>query len=371
MSSDRLILATRKGVFTVRRRAARRWEIEHASFLGANASLVMHDPRDGSLVAALEHGHFGAKLHVSADGGRTWDERDVPKYPPKPEGFVDDDPMRGTPRAWKLSKIWALAPGGAGEPGRWWAGTIPGGLFVTDDAGKSWRLNEPLWFHPTRAKWFGGGADEPGIHSICVDPRDPRRMLVGVSCAGAWRTSDSGETWEPSAKGMRAEYMPPEQAFDEVTQDPHCIVRCASAPDVLWTQHHNGVFRSVDDGRTWTEITNVPPSVFGFAVAVHPGDPETAWFVPGVKDEERIPVGGAVVVSRTRDGGRSFDVLREGLPQSHAYDLTFRHGLDVDGSGERLAFGSTTGSLWVTEDGGDSWIAVSTHLPPIHAVRFA
>ena len=371
MSSDRLIVATRKGVFTIRRRQARRWEVENASFLGETATLAMHDPRDGSLVAALAHGHFGCKIHVSEDGGKTWEERATPKYPEKPADYVDNDPMRGTPRDWKLRKIWALVPGGKDQPGRWWAGTIPGGLFRSDDSGRSWQLNEPLWYHPTRTKWFGGGEDEAGIHSICVDPRDSRTLMVGVSTAGAWRTRDDGESWELTAKGMRAEYMPPEQAHDELSQDVHCMVQCAAAPDVLWVQHHNGVFRSADGGRTWTEITTVKPSVFGFPVAVHPSDPETAWFVPGIKDEQRIPVGGAVVVSRTRDGGRTFDVLREGLPQSHAYDLTFRHGLDVDGTGERLAFGSTTGSLWVTEDAGDSWSTVSTHLPPIYAVRFA
>jgi hypothetical protein len=114
----------------------------------------------------------------------------------------------------------------------------------------------------------------------------------------------------------------------------------------------------------------VRPSVFGFAVAAHPTDPATAWFVPSIKDEKRYPVDGKVVVTRTRDGGRSFQTLTKGLPQEHAYDLTFRHALDVDETGTRLAFGSTTGSLWVSEDGGDGWQAVSLNLPPVYAVRF-
>jgi photosystem II stability/assembly factor-like uncharacterized protein len=371
MSSDRLLVATRKGVFVFRRSSARRWEVASTSFLGANASLVMHDPRDGSIVAALEHGHFGCKLHVSNDGGTTWDERAVPKYPEKPVDFVDMDEMRGVPREWKLKKIWALAPGGADQPGRWWAGTIPGGLFRSDDHGRTWTLNEPLWHHPTRTKWFGGGEDQPGIHSICVDPRDSRTVLVGVSTAGVWRTHDDGASWEQTAHGMRAEYMPPEQSGEPLAQDVHCMVQCPTAPEAMWVQHHNGIFRSTDAGRSWTELREVPPSVFGFAVAVHPERPETAWFVPAQKDEQRIPVDGKVVVSRTRDGGRTWDVLREGLPQVHAYDLTFRHGLDVDPSGERLAFGSSTGGLWLSEDAGDSWITVNAHLPQIHAVRFA
>ena len=135
-------------------------------------------------------------------------------------------------------------------------------------------------------------------------------------------------------------------------------------------QHHNGVFRSTDNAESWQEVANVQPSVFGFGVAVHPRDPLTAWFVPAVKDECRVPVDARLVVARTRDGGQTFEVLRNGLPQEHCYDLVFRHALDIDASGERLAIGSTTGGLWVTEDGGDLWTCVSTHLPPVYAVRF-
>jgi photosystem II stability/assembly factor-like uncharacterized protein len=169
---------------------------------------------------------------------------------------------------------------------------------------------------------------------------------------------------------MRAEFMPPERQFDPGIQDAHLVAQCRAKPDVMWVQHHNGIFRSTDAAASWSEITDVKPSAFGFAVASHPGDPETAWFVPAVKDEKRYPMDGRVVVNRTSDGGKSFETLTRGLPQQHAYDLVFRHALDIDESGERLAFGSTTGSLWVTEDGGDQWQTVSTNLPPIYAVRF-
>ena len=149
------------------------------------------------------------------------------------------------------------------------------------------------------------------------------------------------------------------------------MVQCGSSPDDLWVQHHNGVFRSTDRARSWSHIDAIRPSKFGFAVAVHPSDPKTAWFVPGVKDECRVPVDGKVVVARTKDGGESFDVLTDGLPQEHAYDLVFRHALDVSGCGERVAFGSTTGGLWVSENGGDRWELISANLPPIYQVAFA
>jgi hypothetical protein len=227
-----------------------------------------------------------------------------------------------------------------------------------------------LWDNPKRKEWFGGGADYPGIHSVCVHPHNARHITLGVSCGGVWVSTDGGATWDCRATGMRAAYMPPEHQSNPNIQDPHRVVQCVARPECLWAQHHNGVFRSTDGAMSWQELPNVPPSVFGFAVAVHPQDPNTAWLIPGVKDECRIPVEGKVVVTRTRDGGQTFEVLRKGLPQEHAYDLTFRHGLDIDRGGETLAFGTTTGSLWVSEDQGDSWHCISEHLPPIYCVRF-
>jgi photosystem II stability/assembly factor-like uncharacterized protein len=367
--SDRFYVATRKGLFTIARGRAD-WRIVRAEFVGDAISMVLPDPRDGVLYAAFLHGHFGSKLHRSRDGGETWAEGATPEYPPKPEGVVDKD-SAGTEIPWTLKQIWALAPGHIDQPGVLWCGTIPGGLFRSEDRGDSWQLNRPLWDHPLRKEWFGGGADLPGIHSVLVDPRDPRRVIVGVSCGGVWVTDDGGQTWACRAHGMRAEYMPPERAHDPHIQDPHCVAQCAARPDALWAQHHNGVFRTTDGCRSWQEIENVPPSVFGFATAVHPRDPDTAWFVPAIKDEKRVPVDGKVVVVRTRDGGKTFTVLRQGLPQEHAYDLTYRHALDIDATGDRLAFGSTTGAVWVSEDQGDTWQTVSTHLPPVYCVRFA
>lgn len=366
--SPTLWLGTRKGLFKVQREG-KRWDISEAHFLADNVSMLLRDSRDGALHVALDHGHFGAKVHVSRDGGATWQESGVPAYPPKPEEEEDKD-MWGKPLEWKLRRVWALETGGADQPGRLWCGTLPGGLFRSDDSGATWQLIESLWRHPKRKEWFGGGADYPGIHSVCVDPRDSRNVHVGVSCGGVWYTPDDGENWEPRATGMWAAYMPPEKKDDPNIQDPHRVVRCPAAPDYLWAQHHNGVFRSKDAGLSWQEVTEVPPSVFGFAIVVHPRDPETAWLVPAIKDEKRIPVDGKFVVARTRDGGRSFDVLREGLPQKHAYDIVFRHGMDIDHTGQVLAVGSTTGSCWITEDQGDTWHCISQHLPPIYCVRF-
>jgi len=364
--SDRLHVATRKGLFTLERRGAGAWAIARTSFLGDPVTAVLDDGRDGTLYAALNLGHFGVKLRRSADEGRSWDDLDHPAFPQVPAGGLD-----ATPAPPSVSQIWSLEAGGTKEKGKLWAGTIPGGLFVSTDRGSSFGLVESLWDRPERTKWFGGGYDEPGIHSVCVDPRDARNVVVGVSCGGVWVTENGGESWECRARGMFAAYMPPERRDDPVIQDPHRVAQCPAAPDVLWVQHHNGVFRSVDRGRQWEEIPTVKPSVFGFAVVAHPRDADTAWLVPAVKDECRVPVEGKVVVARTRDGGKTWETLRRGLPQEHAYDLVYRHALDVDGSGQRLAMGSTTGGLWISEDAGDAWSLVSANLPPVYQVRFS
>jgi hypothetical protein len=356
--NDRAWIATRKGLFELRLRG-RAWQIERTSFLGEPVSMVLPPQADGSAIAALNLGHFGVKVHASANAGQTWEEVATPAYPAQPEG------AGGVP--WKLVQIWSLA---ADARGTLWAGTLPGGLFRSADRGRSWQLLESLWARPERAEWFGGGYDVPGIHSICPHPHVAGEVLVGISCGGAWITRDDGASWALSGRGMRAGFMPPERADDQNIQDPHCIVRCAGAPGVLWCQHHCGIWRSTDDAASWQEVEGAPVSSFGFAVAVHPEDGGTAWFAPALADERRVPTDGALVVNRTRDGGASFETLREGLPQAHCYDLVYRHGLAVAGDGRTLMMGSTTGGLWASADAGDSWQTVSTNLPPIYAVRF-
>lgn len=369
--SGRVLIGTRKGLFTLSR-AGRDWKIDDVAFYGDQVPMVLHDRRDGSTYAALQHGHFGSKLHRSDDGGRSWVEVGVPEYPPLPEGAAPEKhPFSGREIPWKLDMIWELRPGGEEEPGALWCGTLPGGLFRSNDRGETWTMMRSLWFREERKQWFGGGFDAAGIHSVVVDPRDSRRVTIGISCGGAWQSTDGGETWNPASKGMFAAYMPPEQAYEENAQDPHIVVACPTAPDAMWTQHHNGIFRTTDGCRTWRRVEPVPVSDFGFACAVHPHAPDTAWFIPAIKDEKRVPVEGRLVVTRTRDGGASFDVLRTGLPQEHAYDIVFRHALAIDDTGETLIFGSTTGNLFATDNGGDTWKGISNHLPPVYCVRFA
>ena len=360
--SDRLYVGTRKGLFELMPQRGGGWDIAEAHFLGDPVSAVLAQP-DGTLYAALDLGHFGAKLW-RRDPSSAWREIAVPAFPPKPDNAADD------PHPWSLGTIWALEPGGV--LGRLWAGTMPGGLFRSDDAGETWALNETLWHMPERRQWMGvAGGEQPGINSVLVDPRNPADIRVGISTAGMWASTDTGSSWRLINQGMYNEYMPPELQGDPIAQDIHRLAHCRARPEIVWCQHHNGVFRSEGGGANWHELKAIRPSKFGFAVAAHPRDPDTAWFVPAVKDERRIPVDAKVVVARTRDGGESFEVLSRGLPQRHAYDLVWRHALAVDESGERLAFGSTTGGLWTSGDAGESWMALDARLPPVAVVRFA
>ena len=356
-NEERAWIATRKGLFELRRGSGG-WAVERASFLGEPVSMLLPPVASGRMIAALNLGHFGVKLHASDDAGATWHELAAPAYP--------EQPAAAPGPAWKLVQVWSLEE----DRGTVWAGTLPGGLFRSRDGGDSWQLVESLWNRSERAEWFGGGYDTPGIHSICPHPLRPGEVLVGISCGGVWVTRDDGATWSLQADGMRAAYMPPEQAANPNVQDPHAIVRSPAEPDVLWSQHHNGIFRSADNAASWQEVKAPPLSGFGFCVATDPCDAATAWFVPGVADERRLPVGAALAVNRTRDGGKSFETLRAGLPQADCYDLVYRHGLAVDASGRRLLMGSTTGHLWASDDAGDSWQEVAAHLPPIYAVRF-
>ena len=356
-----LLVATRKGLFELRR-AGDGWRLGQPHFPGEPVTQVL--AADGQHYAALRLGHFGVKVKRSADGGRSWEDVAPPAFPPKPtEGRWKNDPM-----PWTVDLVWSLGAGG----GRLWAGALPAGLFMSDDRGQSWQLVDSLWDRPERGEWFGGGYDHPGIHSIVVDPRDPEHVTLAISCGGVWQTRDGGGAWTNTSEGLDAgAYMPPERRFDGNIQDVHRIDACRAQPDVLWLQHHGGMYRSADGGLRWQAISAPAPSAFGFAVAAHPTDPQRAWFAPAHSDAQRMPVDGRMVVNETRDGGASFVTHGEGLPARDAYHLVYRHALVCAGDGRTLAMGSTTGGLWISEDAGASWDCVSRDLPPIAALRFA
>jgi photosystem II stability/assembly factor-like uncharacterized protein len=362
MSGERIAVGTRKGLLLFEKGNAG-WKLGSEHFSGVRCSYSAMDPRSNALFACLDHGHWGAKLSRSRDEGKTWQEIPSPKYP---EGEI----IRGTTPA-VLKYLWCLTFGTADQPGRLYLGTIPGGLFVSDDDGDSLRLVESLWKHPSRIpSWFGGGADEAGIHSVLIDPRDSLRLRVAVSCAGVFLGEPDGNgdwSWTATNQGLKADFLPNPDA--EIGHDPHLLVQCQSQPDMLWQQNHCGIFRSTDSGQNWKQLTkkgNNPH--FGFAVAVDPRDGNTAWVIPAESDEVRSAVGRKLCVCRTTDGGEIWQEFRTGLPQENCFDFAFRHCLDL--AGNRLVFGTACGSLYVSEDRGETWQSLGSHLPPVYSVRF-
>jgi photosystem II stability/assembly factor-like uncharacterized protein len=392
--SNQIILGTRKGTLILDRKADG-WKPRPIAHPGMSISYAARDPRDGTIWAAMDHAHWGPKLSRSKDDGATWQHLTQLAYP-KGARFVeqhlptpDQDPSADQTTTYKdatLLKVWVLAFGGKQQPGTIHAGTLPGGLFTSRDGGDSWELNLPLWNHESRGgDLFAGNATTknhwggtpaamaygefvPGIHSIAVDPRDPNRILIGVSCAGIAGTTDGGKTWKAMNKGVLNDYLPNPEA--EWGHDPHFITQCPHDPDRLWQQNHCGVFFSDDCARTWKRVSHKDQAVhFGFPIAVDERDGRTAWVVPAHSDAQRMAVGGGLFVARTQDGGATWQTLRKGLPQENAYDVVYRHGLDV--RGDLVCFGSTTGNVYVSEDRGDSWRCVGNHLPPVHSVRIS
>jgi photosystem II stability/assembly factor-like uncharacterized protein len=357
--SDQIALSTRKGLLLLNRTEAG-WQIEAEHFLGSRVSLTGRDPRTQMLIACLDDGHFGCKIRRSTDNGGTWLDDSAPKYP---EGT---EVKPGVPAS--LKYLWALGFGHADQPGRMYVGTQPGGLFISDDSGASWTLCESLWNEPTRMEgWFGGGRDDPAIHSILVDPRDSQRIAVGISCAGMFLSEDGGATWKPKNKGLKADFLPSPDT--EVGHDPHLLVACENDPDKLWQQNHCGIFRSTDSGENWTDVSDANgPAGFGFCVVVDPHDGDTAWVVPAESDQVRVAVNRRLCVCRTTDGGQNWQTLTQGLPDKDCYDFAYRHSLDQ--SGDMLALGTVSGSFYWSEDRGETWQTFGKDLPQIYAVKF-
>lgn len=355
-----LLIGTRKGLFTAER-APDGWRVHPPDHAGIGVQYAMRDRRTDTVWAALDHGHWGAKLARKRPGA-DWEEVTAPAYP---EGEVLKS---GSPAT--LEQIWVLAEGGEDNPGRLYAGTNPGGLFVSEDDGESWSLVRGLWDHPSRlggVGWFGGGRDTPGIHSIIVDPRYNERVLIGISCAGVFETADGGANWIPRNQGVTGDFLPDPSA--EVGQDPHFVTMAPSDNEVLWQQNHCGIWVSKNGGGRWDPVHQEEgPAKFGFPICVHPSKAGTAWVIPGISDGKRMAVGGALQVLRTDDFGASWHSTSEGLPQDNAWDVVYRHAFDRQGAS--LAFGSTTGNVYVSDDEGAAWTCLGANFPPVYSIRF-
>lgn len=358
---DVLVLAgTMKGAFVFRADKTRgTWEMGGPYFPGSAVYALAYDDRAGRkrLWAGAQSMHWGALLRSSDDFGRSWtnpEEANV-KFP------------EGTDAA--LKNIWQVVPGRDDEPDTLYCGVEPAALFVSRDAGETWSLTEGLWNHPQRPRWEPGGGGLC-LHTILLDPADSKRMRIAVSTGGMYATEDGGETWRPSNQGVRAQFLP--DKYPEFGQCVHKVVQSPGRPERMFLQNHWGLYRSDDRGDTWTDIANGVPSDFGFPIAIHPRDPDSAWIVPLESDEFRCTPGGKLRVYRTRDAGGSWQAMTDGLPQSDAYETVLRDAMDVDPlSPAGVYFGTRSGKLFASANEGESWSELAGGLPPVVAVKTA
>jgi photosystem II stability/assembly factor-like uncharacterized protein len=351
-------VGTRKGLFRAESdRGRREWRLEGPHLAGYEIYHARHDPRrPAAAYAAAHHMVWGVHVHRSDDSGHSWEL--LPEAP-HPVSAEDDG----------LKAIWYLAPGHASQPDTWFAGIEPAALFKSSDGGATWEDMVGLNAHPTRATWQpakGGLA----LHSIQVDPRDPQRLYAAVSAGGVYRSDDGGTSWKPVNRGVRADYLP-----DTRPLSGHCVHRVVLhplQPDRLYQQSHTGTYRTDDRGERWIEITEGLPSDFGYAVTTDPNDPETVYIIPEQSSHVRTTVDGAITVYRSRNAGADWQPLTRGLPQENAYVTILREAIDTDGLDPcGVYFGTSSGHLFASRDGGESWEIIAGFLPRILSVQAA
>ena len=367
-----VLVSTRKGLFILASDASRRaWSIEGPHFLGESVNHAVLDPRDRrTMLAAVKAGHLGPTVFRSEDGGRSWKEAGTPPAFPKAA-----DPSLGM----SVSHVFWLTPGHASQPQRWYAGTSPQGLFVSDDGGRNWKGVEGFNAHPDRLKWIGGLQDAPPdggtLHSLAVDPFDADHLYIGLSTGGSFESRDAGASWTPLNAGVAAGFLPdPDAAYGH---DPHCMRVHPAVRDIVYQQNHCGIYRLERGANRWTRIgENMPKDIgdIGFPMTLHPRDPKTAWVFPmdGGTVWPRVCVGGRPAAHVTRDAGASWQRQDRGLPAEQAWFTVKRQAMTADALDPvGLYFGTTGGEVWASRDEGASWECIRRHLPQVHAVEAA
>jgi hypothetical protein len=355
-----LMVGTMKGAFVFRSDGARReWRMEGPHFRGETVYSLAFDQRGGRrrMLAGTQSWHWGSVVRASDDLGATWSSPER-----KNVRFPDDSGLA-------LANVWQLRPGRESEPDVVYAGVEPAALFESRDAGETFAPVDGLLHHEQRPRWMPGGGGLC-LHTIVLDPAEPKRMGIAISTAGFYRTDDGGETWQPRNRGVRAEFLP--DKYPELGQCVHKVVNHPSRPERLFLQNHWGLYRSDDWGDSWTDIANGVPSDFGFAMEMHPHDPDTVYIVPLESDGFRCVPEARMRVYRTRDAGASWQPLASGLPQEEAYETVLRDAMCTDGHPSAgIYFGTRGGKLYGSADEGESWMEIADALPSIVCVRAA
>ena len=365
-----LLIATRKGAFFLRADAARRhWRLTGPLHLGHIVHHVVQDPRDPRLLLmSVRTGHLGPTLLRSANKGRTWTEAAAPpKFPPAGPGQ----------KAHTVDHTFWLTPGHASEPGVWYAGASPQGLFRSEDGGDHWESVRGLNEHASYSAWMGavanGTPDGPKLHSVLVDPRDPDHLYVAMSSGGVHETRDRGVTWKPLVQGLAVvEQFDPTLLY---LHDPHCVRLAPSNPDRLYQQNHCGIYRLDRPGEAWVRIGNAMPKRIGdigFPLVVHPRNDKVAWVFPmdGSGVWPRTSPDGKPAAYVTRNAGRTWQRQDRGLPEKDAWWTVKRQAMTADAADPvGLYLGTTSGEVWASREEGSAWRCIARHLPEIYAVE--
>jgi len=354
-----LLVGTTKGAFILRSNAQRsRWEVGGPYFHGHNVYAMAYDGRGGQhRIWTSTQSYWGTFVRSSDDFGKSWTN---PQQAP-----VRFPPDTGL----SLKNIWQIALGPPDEPNVLYCGVEPAALFETRDAGENWSLVRGLFDHPHRHRWVPGNGGL-ALHTIVLDPAEKQRMYVAISSGGVYRTNDGGATWTAQNRGVRAMFLP--DKYPEFGQCVHKITLHAARPERLFLQNHWGLYRSDNCADHWTDIANGVPSDFGFAMVMHPRNPDYVYIVPVESDEFRCACDGRLRVYRTRNAGASWEPLMRGLPQKRAYETVLRDAMtadDYDPVG--IYFGTRSGQLFGSRDEGKTWKKILEGLPSVVCVRSA
>ncbi len=366
MSEVRVLVGTKKGGFVLTSDGKReKWAIDGPHFAGMPIYHMKASPVDPNRIYASQTSDwFGQVLQRSDDGGKTWapvGNKFVYEGTPGTHEWYD-----GTPHPWEFKRVWHLEPS-LTDADTVYAGVEDAAIFKSVDGGQNWQELPGLREHSTGSRWQPG-AGGLGLHTILLDPTNPKRIYIAISAAGAFRTDDGGDTWRPINKGLRSQYIP-----DPAAEVGHCVHRIAlhpSRPDVLFMQKHWDVMRSDNAGDEWREVSGNLPTDFGFPIDVHAHEPETIYVVPIKSDSEHYPIGGQLRVYRSRTGGNEWEPLTNGLPQSDCYVNVLRDAMAVDSLDScGIYFGTTGGQVYASPDAGDHWAAIVRDLPAVYSVE--